>query len=202
MKAKARILIGGGRIWAGETKEIDKYIVSLVKQQCLNLNVLFLPTASQDREEYINAFEEEYRSLGCCVNTLRLYSEKYSKKSLNSMFQNSSIVYLGAGNPHDFDVILKRKRLYKHFMYLLRDFNGILVGLSAGAALLCDGYIDISKGNNIINQGWGIIKHVIVVPHCKEGWKLDGEYLRLRDLEIACFSDNLICKKTYFKDGE
>jgi peptidase E len=202
MKRKIRILIGGGRIWAGETKKIDKKIISIAQENKLQLKVLFLPTSSGDRDEYINAFETEYTNLGCSINTVKLHKNKYPKKTLTDLFTNSGIVYLGSGDPEVFSTILKEKRLYKHFTSLLKNFNGVLVGLSAGAALICDGYLDLSKNDSTIKHGFGIIENTILIPHYNPSRKdLNKDHLKLRDLEIACFDNNIIYKRILFKNG-
>ena len=79
---------------------------------------------------------------------------------------------------------------------MLETFNGILVGLSAGAALICERYLDLSKEKKTIKKGFGIIKNTILVPHYndKHG-ELTGNYLTLRNLEIAYFKNNLLYKK-------
>lgn len=200
MKRKIRILIGGGRIWAGETKEIDKEVISIAKDNKLGLNVLFFPTSSGDRDDYINAFQKEYKELGCSVNTVKLHKNQYSKKTLTDLFKISNIVYLGSGDPEVFHTILKKKRLYKHLTSLLREFNGVLVGLSAGAALLCEGYIDLSKEGSTIQKGFGIIENTILIPHYNPSRKeLNSNYLKLRDLEIACFDNNFIYNRILFQ---
>lgn len=203
MKRKIRILIGGGRIWSGETKEIDKKVISIAKENQLPLNVLFFPTSSADRDDYINAFETEYANLGCSMYTVKLHKNKYSKKILTDLFTNSGIVYLGSGDPEVFSTTLKEKKLYKHFTSLLKNFNGMLVGLSGGAALLCEGYLDLSKNDSTIKHGFGIIENIILIPHYKPSEKvLNENYLKLKDLEIACFDNNLIYERILFKNGK
>ncbi len=202
MKRKIRILIGGGRIWSGETKEIDKKVIFIAQENHLPLNVLFFPTSSGDRNDYINAFETEYANLGCSINIVRLHKKRYSKKILTDLFTNSSIVYLGSGDPEVFITILKEKRIYKHFISLLKTFDGILVGLSAGAALLCEGYLDLSKEDYTVRHGFGILENIILIPHYKPSEKVFNEdYLKLKDLEIACFDNNLIFDRILFKNG-
>lgn len=202
MKRKIRILIGGGRIWSGETKEIDKKVISIAKENHLPSNVLFFPTSSGDRDDYIYAFETEYANLGCSIHTVKLHKKKYSKKILTDLFANSSIVYLGSGDPDVFSTILKEQRLYKHLISLLKNFDGVLVGLSAGAALLCEGYLDLSKDDFTIKHGFGILENIILIPHYKPSEKvLNEDYLKLKDLEIACFDNNLIYERILLKNG-
>jgi peptidase E len=202
MKRKIRILIGGGRIWSGETKKIDKKVISIAKENQLPLNVLFFPTSSGDRDDYINAFETEYANLGCSIYTVKLHKNKYSKQILTDLFTNSSIVYLGSGDPEAFSTILKKQRLYKHLISLLKNFNGVLVGLSAGAAMLCEGYLDLSKDDFTIKHGFGILENIILIPHYKPSEKvLNKDYLKLKDLEIACFDNNLMYERILFKNG-
>jgi dipeptidase E len=125
------VAIGGGDLENLGTLEIDRYIVELAKKQCPK--VLFIPTASDDDQEYIDVFNNVYgEKLGCITDTLLLISKSLSEQEIKHKLLSTDIVYVGGGDPRK---MLNIWRMYKVHQYLKQAYEKgiILSGLSAGS---------------------------------------------------------------------
>lgn len=74
------IAIGGGEITNKVTLEIDKFIVGQCEKE--KPKFLFIPTASNDSEGYIESITALYTELGCLVSCLCLTKNKYTEEEL------------------------------------------------------------------------------------------------------------------------
>ena len=87
------VAIGGGEIRDGETLNIDKFIVSLSGKEKPSL--LFIPTASNDSEGYIETVKKVYKELGCDVKILCLTKENIEEDDIRDIILKSDIIYVG-----------------------------------------------------------------------------------------------------------
>jgi dipeptidase E len=125
------VAIGGGDLENLGTLEIDRYIVEFAKKQCPK--ALFIPTASDDDQEYIDAFNNVYgEKLECITDTLLLTNNSLSEQEIKHKLLSTDIVYVGGGDPRK---MLNIWRKYKVDQYLKQAYEKgtILSGLSAGA---------------------------------------------------------------------
>ena len=91
------VAIGGGEVRNLETLAIDSKILELSGVDIPK--VLFLPTASEDAEEYIESFERVYiQELGADATTLRLWVKKPSKEEVRVRILESDVIYVGGGD--------------------------------------------------------------------------------------------------------
>ena len=91
------IAIGGGNIRTGETFSIDRRFVAL--SDLASPKLLFIPTASEDSEEYIDAICSVYgQRLGCEVEVLRLWSDDRWLPTIAAKIQSADLIYVGGGN--------------------------------------------------------------------------------------------------------
>jgi len=91
------VAIGGGEIRTGETLAIERRFLSLVDTGRPKL--LFVPTASQDSEDYIRSVESAFgERLGCDVDALRLYSEDRWLPTIVRKLEAADLIYVGGGN--------------------------------------------------------------------------------------------------------
>jgi dipeptidase E len=96
------IAAGGGDNNPGDfpTKGVfafDKEIVRLAGTKSPKL--LFIPTATRDWEDYIDAVQKYFGGrLGCRVDVLRVVSERPSANAIKEKILNADIVYVGGGN--------------------------------------------------------------------------------------------------------
>jgi len=95
------IAIGGGEIgrpgYPVETTSIDEEIIRLSGKDKPKL--LFIPTATNDSETYINAIQKQFgKRFGCTIDILRLVTEKYRYWELQIKVGKADIIYIGGGN--------------------------------------------------------------------------------------------------------
>ncbi len=165
------VVIGGGEIgrpgYPVETTKLDKETIRLTGKS--HPRLLFLPTATSDSEEYVEVVKKHFeRKLGCRVDHLMLFKQRYSKKELAERILGADMIYVGGGNTLK---MMKRWRFLGVDRLLKKAFNqgGVLSGLSAGGICWFDsGHSDSMqlyghKNWKYINvKGLGLIKGI----HC------------------------------------
>jgi dipeptidase E len=113
------------------TDSIHREILKRTKKK--SPKVLFIPTAKDDSEEYIEAFTQYYKSLGAGkIEVLKLLYAKPSKKDIKEMILSADVIYVNGGDTFRMIKTWKRtgvgKILKKAF-----DQDVVLAGHSAGA---------------------------------------------------------------------
>jgi dipeptidase E len=129
------IALGGGEIgrpgYPIETTAIDEEIIKLSGKNRPGL--LFIPTATNDSENYIDAIYRHFgKKLGCKIDTLCLVSEKPRYWEIRKKVLDADIIYVGGGNTLR---MMKRWRKTSLDRILMEAYEKgtILSGLSAGA---------------------------------------------------------------------
>lgn len=159
---KNLVLIGGGEIkgWNFQTKDsnqelyqtekIDKKIVELSNKE--NPKMLFIGTASHEKEGYYEAIKNIYTKCGCLVDSLKMTDTNIKEKILGS-----DIIYIGGGNTKFMLAEWEKVNLKE---CLLEAYNkGIVVsGFSAGAYCWF-------KYNYEMIEGFGLIDAIICVHY-------------------------------------
>lgn len=164
---KTIIAIGGGSFQKAETEHIDRIVIKSTGVQ--HPRVLFLPTASRDDQGYTKRFKQYYRSLGCIVESLRLFHSKLSEEAIKEKILDVDIVYIGGGNT----LLLHQKLCEFKLQHVLREAyeKGIVIcGYSAGANILFDyGYSDIDDNGKRFDLIEGIhLVDGIFCPHAQD----------------------------------
>lgn len=188
------VAIGGGDLQIDETKEIDKYIVSLADKDTPKL--LFIPTASSDAVGYIETVRDKFNKLGCIVDELCLITNSYSDEQIQEKIFNSDIIYVGGG---DTVMMMEKWKEYKVDGYLKKAYvEGIVLsGLSAGS--ICwflfghsDSGSDNSHGYWDYTRAYGL--GLIPMAHCPhynhEGRKGFDEMMQGEDIIGIALEDN------------
>ncbi|MFC0273690.1 Type 1 glutamine amidotransferase-like domain-containing protein [Metabacillus herbersteinensis] len=152
-------LIGGGFVKHTDNFHINKRIVELVEKT--NPKVLFIPTASNDNEDYITEFTEIFeKQLECHVNVLRCINNNPSEAEIKKMINSADLIYLGGGNYINMMEKWKEYKINQRLVEALQN-DTLIAGISAGA--ICwfkcgirtnyegEGYIE-SPGWNMINK--------------------------------------------------
>ena len=136
-------LIGGGNFIDREIKKFDDFLISKVKK---NPNIVYLPTASQDKETNINNFKNIYQQeYNANVFVITLTKNKYSFEQLKDKILNADIIYVGGGNTKYMLDIWKENHLVDILIEAYKK-NIILAGISAGAIVWFKGaYTDYSS---------------------------------------------------------
>lgn len=156
------IAIGGGRIYTGETKNIDSYICSQLPMD--NKTIAVLPTASKDRQDYIEAIKKVYDEFS--VKILVVYEKDLTDGKLSETLAQSGGLYIGGGDVN----YLFQKLTDTKSLDTVIDFaknRKLVAGLSAGCALLFDKTIFLDHEKSAIFEGVGIINSV-VLPHYEQ----------------------------------
>ncbi len=121
-----------------------------------NPRLLFLPTASDDSESYIEAVRAQFgEKLGCRVEALRLLTQPASPRALRRRILGADIIYVGGGNT------LRMMKLWRKLGVdlLLREAwerNIVLSGLSAGS--ICWFRYGSSDSRKFTNPKAGLIR--------------------------------------------
>lgn len=76
------VAISGGDLIS--TDNLNRYAIQLTGKT--NPNILFIPTASEDANGYIENIKQYYDKHKCQVESLCLYKSIYSKEKLEEMF--------------------------------------------------------------------------------------------------------------------
>ncbi|WP_128100894.1 Type 1 glutamine amidotransferase-like domain-containing protein [Paenibacillus sp. DCT19] len=162
------VAIGGGEMRFHETLPIDRYIVEFSNIE--NPKLLFIPTASNDAQGYIDTVTAIYgEQLGCTVDTLCLVDQDISDETIKNKILSSNIIYVGGGDTVRMMEIWRTKKVDQ---YLKEAFahNIVLSGLSAGSICwFLEGHSNSSIETN--RDGWWDREQVIglgLIPanHC------------------------------------
>jgi len=166
---KAIVAIGGGDLTPTGTTEIDREIIRLSGRK--HPAVLFLPTASSDRESYVRRFVTHFGGfLKCKTEILRLVDEPPALQEMKRRIFSADIIYVGGGNT------LAMMRLWRRLGVdrLLRsayEKGIVLSGISAGAICWFDSghsdsmsFYDPENWRYISVQGLGLIRGTLC-PH-------------------------------------
>ena len=193
------VAIGGGEIATGETRSIDKQIVSLTGKK--RPRALFVPTASIDSRDYCKVFQNVYGTeLGCEVDVLYLFGVSLSKDELEQKILSSDLIYVGGGNT------LKMMRRWRSLGVdrVLRDAYAqgiVLSGLSAGCICWFSwGHSDAMRFYHPENwryirvRGMGLID-ALCCPHFDSdtagvGRELDFRQMVLKHSDVALGIDD------------
>ena len=178
------IAIGGGELRSGDTLGIDKVIV-----EAANLDkpkLLFIPTASDDAQAYIDGVEAAFgQRLGCEVKALRLIESPPPKDEIRDLIQSADIIYVGGGNTKRMMQVW-RQHLVDVYLKEAYEKGVILSGLSAGAICWFDyGHSDsdtLASGDiqpYSLVEGIGLIP-MIHCPHYNEEGRADDFSVKVR----------------------
>ncbi len=137
---KTIIAIGGKEVGTlGKNGYLKKVVVDPFHRQILKRtgkqhpNVLYIPTAKDDSENYIAAFVKYYESLGCRkVEVLRLIRENPSRREICKKIASADAVYVNGGNTHRMMGLWKRYGV-DHMLKRAYEQGTIMSGHSAGA---------------------------------------------------------------------
>lgn len=163
------ILIGGGDLKSKSTKKIDDFIIKSSNKA--KPNVLFVPTASMDKDKSIENFKISYEAISN-IKVLLLYSE-ISNEKIDEMINWADIIYVGGGNT----LRMLQKWDEKDIGKKIFNSKKIIAGISAGAICWFDYYLgddeafyDNGYCNFKIRKGLGLING-ICCPHYDEDGK-------------------------------
>ena len=125
------VAIGGGEMKLGDTLPIDKYIVERTGAEWPR--ALFIPTASNDSEEYAQIVSDIYGGqLTCTVDVLRLIHNPPPPERIAALIRSADLIYVGGGNTLMMMKLWRRLGVDQLLFEALAN-GKVLCGLSAGA---------------------------------------------------------------------
>ncbi|GAP94938.1 peptidase E [Leptolyngbya sp. NIES-2104] len=159
---------GGGFSMEPENPLLDRYILNLTQSE--TPKVLFLPTASGDRDRYIVRFYSAFLKFPCIPSHLSLFNAPLA--DLRSLIFAQDILYVGGGSTKNLIALWKAWELDQ----ILREAweRGIvLCGLSAGS--LC--WFESGVSDYLNNGEMAVLQCLGFLPgsHCPH---YDGEATR------------------------
>lgn len=170
-------------------KEVSAAFLGLIKKPIGEISVLFIPTASRAKEElaYVNASRQELLDLGIGqLSTLNL-----DHKLTEEEVQNVDVIYVCGGNTF----YLLQKIRESGFDQLLKHFDGLYIGVSAGSIVVGPN-IEVAAPwdeNDVkLSDTTGLrLVNFAVVPHYQRKDKtIVEELINRADYEILGLTDN------------
>ena len=166
------MLIAGGntRNGAWETKEIDIEAVKMTGKE--KPNFLFVGIASQFADSYYDAMKAIYKELGCECQYLKKKNIINNRDIVENKIRNADVIYIGGGDTIKLMTELEEYNLKDLFVEAVNS-NKVIVGISAGAIMLCsEGYSDSLKIRGESDKydfikGLGILP-IVFSPHHSE----------------------------------
>ena len=163
------VAVGGGDWQNKETLEIDREIKELAED---SENVLLIPTAMEDSEEYQENFEKLYGDeLGLRTDSLLLYSDP-TEEDINRKVDNADIIYVSGGNTKAMMEKWQKTGVDEKLREAYRE-GKVLSGLSAGAICWFEYGNSDSESYETEDSGWSFIRveglnlisNIVFCPH-------------------------------------
>lgn len=156
------ILCGGGNIVEHELESIDKEVINSSK----NKKILVLDLTTNDPNKiikYKKFLQNYFLELG--AKKIEFISD-YKDNKIENKFNEFGIIYLPGGNP----VILLENINKRNLSGDIKNFNGVILGNSAGALVLSKTLIitkDEDFPETISKEGLGIVPFSVEVHYDK-----------------------------------
>lgn len=134
---------------------INRYIVDMDKSN--NHNLLFIGTASNDAEGYIDSIKLTFEKMNCQVRALCLATMEYTQTEIDELLAWADIIYVGGGNTFYMMEIWRKYGLDKKLKEIYIKDTAVLTGISAGAMCWFNcGHSDseVFWVNDVIGYGW------------------------------------------------
>ncbi len=144
----------GSRNYPVETIPIDKEILHMTGK--LNATLLFIPTASNDSQNYSELAKQHFLKIGfTAVNILYLSDKSLNKKRIKETILSHDAIYIGGGNTLKMMITWRRLGV-DHILKLALDRGIVLSGISAGS--ICWFTYGISDGRKFRDNAEKLIK--------------------------------------------
>jgi len=153
--------LGGGDVKKRECKGIYE---KAFQEVCKRPKVLMLPwttTSEEKRERYKKIIKEYFEDLGAEV---KFAEASEPIEEIRRKVSASDVIYLPGGEPDVFMNYARGKRLGK----LLKRFQGVIIGNSAGALVLCKECLitrDEEYSETMVIPGLGVVDFCVEVHY-------------------------------------
>ena len=162
------VALGGGVFveenkWPAKMRPIHHEILALTGKQ--QPNVLYIPTAADDREERIDSFQKHYSKFGCKVEVLRLINEHPSRSEIESKIASADVIYVTGGRTYHMLALWKKygvdvllKQAYQQGKVMAGHSAGMICWFAYG----CSDSFSKSKPFRVTSMG---IIQALACPH-------------------------------------
>ncbi|QOR67993.1 Type 1 glutamine amidotransferase-like domain-containing protein [Cytobacillus suaedae] len=166
--------IGGGNPLAGELDDVLNYLSNYVG---LESKILIVPFATDESrlDRWVNSAKKIFEDIG--ADHIRLLDYGLTNQEMQNEIKVHNVLYFTGGRPEKLMGSLRKKDLVQ----ALKDFSGLLVGVSAGALAFCNDCIitkDEDYPETLIIKGLGLVDFSVEVHY--DG-TIDEELIPLSD---------------------
>ncbi|GAF18057.1 hypothetical protein JCM19046_2606 [Bacillus sp. JCM 19046] len=170
MLSQTLCFIGGGR---AETGELNGIIAELKHHIPPGASACMIQFATEVEKQarWIKSATEFFRLLG--VDKISVLDSRLSNSEMSAVIYEHSILYFTGGRPE----MLLNQLEYFELIPVIQQFNGMLIGVSAGALAFCKDCL-ITKDNDYpatyILKGIGLVPFTVEVHYHEQ---IDDEIL-------------------------
>lgn len=160
-------LSGGAKIIERETEEVDRKIFN----EAENKAILIIDYAKKElSKDYKELFINYLKTLG--ATKINFISDNENIDNIKNIFNLCGIIIILGG---DIELLLERIN-EKNIKDLIKNYKGIIFGISAGAYLLCEEYIKIRNNKVEKIKCLGVLN---IKMKAHYGEKFDKQLLKL-----------------------
>ncbi|SYX83015.1 Type 1 glutamine amidotransferase-like domain-containing protein [Paenibacillus alvei] len=168
--------IGGGNYASHELERLDHRFMELVELK----SMLIFPFATDPskREGWYNTISSNYAKYG--IEQFTMIDEEMDTAELKSRIHASNSIYFTGGRPERLITTLHEK----HIMRTIQEYNGAIMGYSAGALALCAECVitkDRDYPETIVMDGIGFVDFSVEVHYELDDMSRDNELIRLSE---------------------
>ncbi|MCL2770049.1 MAG: peptidase E [Solirubrobacterales bacterium] len=151
---------GGGFTMEPSNPLLDDHVLGLAR--AARPRVLFLPTASGDTLDQMNAFRARFGDRACVPEQLSLFRLHGARRSLCEVVLAQDIIYIGGGSMRNMLAIWRAHELDLLLVEAWRR-GTVLAGVSAGAMCWFEGGVTRSGGPPESIAGMGVLNGSLTV---------------------------------------
>ncbi|MDQ0228858.1 Type 1 glutamine amidotransferase-like domain-containing protein [Metabacillus malikii] len=153
--------IGGGNPLGGELDDVMNYLTKYVG---LKSKILIIPFATDESrlDRWFNSVKTSFEDIG--VNHIRLLDYGLTNQEMQNEIKEHNVLYFTGGRPEKLMANLKEKELVQ----AIKDFSGLLVGVSAGALAFSNDCIitkDEDYPETLVIKGLGLVDFSVEVHY-------------------------------------
>lgn len=122
--------IGGGNPLSGELDDVMNYLSNHVE---VGNKVLIIPFATEDSklDRWFNSTKKSFEDIG--MEHIKLLNYRLTNQEMQKEIREHDILYFTGGRPEKLMESLTEKELIQ----AVKEFSGLMVGVSAGALVFC-----------------------------------------------------------------
>lgn len=123
--------IGGGNPLTGELDNVMKYLSKYVKTRN---KILIIPFATEESklDRWFNSTKKSFENIG--MKHVKLLDYQLTNKEMQIEIKKHDVLYFTGGRPEKLIEMLVEKEVVQ----TIKQFSGLMVGVSAGALVFCN----------------------------------------------------------------